>query len=188
MSQRFNFNPTRLTGLYHIERKPISDSRGFFSRFFCAEEFGSVGLNKPIAQMNHTYTKAKGAIRGLHFQFPPHSETKIVTCIAGEVFDVAIDIRHNSPTFLQWHAEILTADNRASLFIPDGFAHGFQTLTKDCQLLYLHSAMHQSQAEGALNAMDEKIAIEWPLTVTDISERDQLHPMIDSDFAGVTLL
>ena len=187
MSQRFNFIPTKLAGLYHIERKPISDSRGFFSRFYCAEEFKSMGLNVPIAQMNHTYTKAKGAIRGLHFQFPPHSETKIVTCIAGEVFDIAIDIRHNSPTFLQWHAEILTADNRASLFIPDGFAHGFQTLTEDCQLLYLHSAMYQPQAEGALNAMDEKIAIEWPLMVTDISERDQHHPMIDSKFTGVTL-
>lgn len=187
MSQRFNFIPGKLAGLYRIERKPISDSRGFFSRFYCAEEFKSMGLNAPIAQMNHTYTKVKGAIRGLHFQFPPHSETKIVTCIAGEVFDVAIDIRHNSPTFLQWHAEILSANNRASFFIPDGFAHGFQTLTEDCQLLYLHSAMYQQQSEGALNAMDEKVAIEWPLAISDISERDQNHLMIDSKFTGVTL-
>lgn len=187
MSQRFNFTPTRLAGVYRIERKPVIDSRGFFSRFYCAEEFKDMGLNVPISQMNHTCTNTKGSIRGLHFQFPPHSETKIVTCIAGEVFDVAIDIRHNSPTFLHWHAEILSADNRASLFIPDGFAHGFQTLADDCQLLYLHSTMYQPQAEGALNAMDERIAIKWPLPLTDISERDQKHPMIDSKFTGVTL-
>ncbi len=187
MTQRFNFIPSKLAGLYRIERNPITDDRGFFSRFYCAEEFKSIGLNTAIAQINHTCTSTKGAIRGMHFQYPPHSETKIVTCIAGEVFDVAIDIRHNSPTFLQWHSEILTADNRASLFIPDGFAHGFQTLTEDCQMLYLHSAMYQPEAEGALNAMDEKVAIEWPLTLTDISERDQQHPMIDSKFTGVTL-
>lgn len=185
MSQRFNFIETALTELYKIEKKPITDSRGFFSRFFCADEFKEIGFTQPIAQMNHTLTKQKGAVRGLHFQLPPYTETKIVTCIQGKVFDVAIDIRKDSPTFLQWHAEILSEDNQMSLYIPDGFAHGFQALTDDCELLYIHSCPHSSEHEGALNLLDEKLKIDWPLKITEISNRDQSHPMISSSFEGI---
>lgn len=187
MSQRFNFIETPLSGLYKIEQKPITDSRGFFSRFFCAEEFKEIGFQQPIAQMNHTLTKEKGAIRGMHYQNPPYTETKIVTCIQGEILDVAVDIRKGSPTFLQWHAEILSEKNQSSLYLPDGFAHGFQTLTENCELFYIHSSFYQQDAEGALNVLDEKLDIEWPLNITKISERDQNHPMIGSSFEGITI-
>ena len=187
MSQRFNFIETPLKGLYKIEQKPIVDSRGFFSRFFCAEEFKDIGFTQPIAQMNHTLTKQKGAVRGMHYQHPPCTETKIVTCIRGEIFDVAVDIRKGSPTFLKFHVEILSDKNQSSLYIPDGFAHGFQTLTEDCELLYIHSSLYQHDAEGALNVFDTELNIEWPQKITEISERDKNHPMIDSSFEGIDL-
>ena len=187
MSQRFKFTETPLEGLYKIERKPVMDSRGFFTRFYCADEFRQIGFTKPIAQMNHTLTKNKGTIRGLHYQHPPHTETKIVTCIRGEIFDVALDIRKNSATFLQWHAEILSAENQASLYIPDGFAHGFQTLTNDCELIYLHSVYYHSDAEDGLNVKDSKLGIEWPLDIVETSERDCNYPMIDQDFTGINI-
>ena len=187
MSRRFNFIETSLTGLYKIEQKPIKDSRGFFSRFFCAEEFKEIGFIQPIAQMNHTHTKLKGAVRGMHYQHPPYTETKIVTCIRGEIFDVAVDIRKDSPTFLQWHGEILSAKTQSSLYIPDGFAHGFQSLTENCELLYMHSSFYQHDAEGGLNVLDRELNIEWPLEISEISERDQNHTMINTSFKGIDI-
>jgi len=185
MSPRFSFIETPLAGLFRVNRTVLEDQRGFFSRFFCAEEFKEVGFNKPVAQMNHTLTKQRGAIRGMHFQHSPYTETKIVTCIQGEVFDVAVDVRKGSQTFLQWHSEVLSSENKKSLYIPDGFAHGFQALTDDCQLLYLHSEFYSPEAEAALNVFDPKLAIDWPLEVTDISERDRNHPILDSHYEGV---
>ena len=187
MSNRFNFIMTSLEGLYKVEQKPIGDERGSFSRFFCSEEFKEVGLTQPIAQMNHTVTKQKGAIRGLHYQNPPYTETKIVTCIRGEIFDVAVDVRKGSPTFLKWHIEVLSEKNRSSLYIPDGFAHGFQALTENCELLYIHSASYQDDAEAGLNVLDRELNIEWPLAISEISERDQNHPMIKTSFKGIVV-
>ena len=187
MSQRFIFQEISLSGLYLIEKKCISDTRGFFSRFFCAEEYAAMGLTKPIVQMNHTCTIQKGSIRGIDFQKPPHTETKIVTCIKGEVWDVAVDIRQNSATFLQWHAERLTVDNKKSLYISEGFAHGFQTLTDDCELLYLHTAAYQADAEGGLNPLDSRLSIDWPLVATELSQRDKNHPLIDKSFTGIVV-
>lgn len=187
MSQHFDFIEAPLDGLLRIDRKPIMDSRGFFSRFFCAEEFKGIGFENTIAQMNHTLTRKKGAIRGLHFQYPPYSETKIVTCLQGEILDVVVDIRKGSPTFLQSHAEILSAENQSSLYIPSGFAHGFQTLTSDCQLIYLHSAFYTPEAEGALNALDPALGIDWPLEISEISERDNNHPFLDNQFDGILI-
>ena len=143
---RFDFIQTPLSGLVLVQRKVIEDHRGFFSRFYCAEEFSDVGINKPIAQINHTLTRKKGAVRGLHFQYPPYAETKIVSCLSGKIWDVAVDLRCDSPTFLQWHGEILSADNRTSLLIPEGYAHGFQSLTEDCELIYLHTAAYHSES------------------------------------------
>ena len=186
-NKRFDFHPTPLEGLWVMQRKPIKDQRGFFCRFFCAEEFQAAGLRKPIAQINHTCTVKKGAVRGLHFQYPPHSEGKIVSCLCGEVYDVAVDIRKGSPTFLHWHGEILSATNQRSLLIPEGFAHGFQTLTENCELLYLHSEAFHPQAEGALHIADQKIGIVWPIAITELSERDRSHPFINSSFEGLSL-
>ena len=187
ISSRFEFALTPLSGLTVVQRKPIEDDRGFFCRFYCAEEFGEAGFRKPIAQINHTFTWMKGAVRGLHFQYPPHAEAKVVSCLKGEVFDVAVDLRKGSPTFLGWHGEILSAVNQKTLLIPEGFAHGFQTLTEDCELLYLHSESYRPEAEGALNVADPRLAIKWLLRISEISDRDHKHPMLTVDFEGIAL-
>jgi len=184
---RFDFYDTPLLGLKLVHRKSIEDARGMFARFYCADEFRAAGLHKPIAQINHTLTRCKGTVRGLHFQHPPHTEAKLVSCFSGVVFDVAVDLRTNSPTFLHWHGEILSAENQRSLLIPEGYAHGFQTLTEDCELLYLHTTPFHPAAEGAVNVTDPALAIEWPLPLSEMSERDRLHPFIDAHFLGISL-
>ena len=176
---RFTLTATPLRGLTLLERRPIGDQRGYLERLFCRDELAEVLDGRVIAQINHTLTAKTGTVRGLHFQYPPHAETKFVTCLKGEVFDVAVDLRLGSPTFLLWHAEILSADNHRTLFIPEGFAHGFQTLVDDCELLYLHTAAYQPGAEGGVNALDPRLAIRWPLPVMDMSARDKGHPLLD---------
>ena len=187
MTTRFDILPTPLEGLRTLRRKPVGDIRGFLERMFCADELSQILGCKPIAQINRTLTGMRGSIRGMHFQHAPHAETKFVTCLRGEVFDVAVDVRKNSPTFLQWHGQILTHDNHATLVIPEGFAHGFQTLSNDCELLYFHTAAYQADSEGALNAQDPRLAIKWPLEITHQSERDKSHAQITQTFEGVTL-
>ena len=187
MSPRFDFLPTSLVNLSVIHRRPFEDDRGSFARLFCAEEFREISLSKPIVQINHSFTRRKGAVRGLHFQYAPHAETKIVTCLKGSIFDVAVDLRPDSPTFLRWHGEALSGGNRRSLVIPEGFAHGFQTLEEDCELLYFHTDYYVPAAEGGLNVADPRVGIDWPLPIADLSERDRTHPCISADFAGVCL-
>ena len=184
---RFDFIQTPLTGLILVQRKALEDRRGFLSRFYCIEEFREAGINKPIAQINHTLTRKKGAVRGLHFQHPPHSEAKLVSCLKGEILDVAVDLRRGSPTFLHSHCEILSAANRKSLLIPEGYAHGFQALAEDCELIYLHTASYHPEAEGALNVADPGLGLAWPLPIADLSERDRNHPFISPDFTGIVL-
>lgn len=187
MASRFDFLLPDLSGLVSIRRKPITDERGFFERLFCADELKGAGLEKPIAQINRSLTKKRGAVRGMHYQRPPHAETKIVSCLKGEIFDVAVDIRAGSPTFLQWHGEVLSADNATTLLIPEGFAHGFQTLSEECELLYLHTAPYTPHAEGALHPLDPELDIKWPLNVAHLSQRDASHEFLGPDFAGVSL-
>lgn len=184
---RFDFIPTPLAGLMRVQRKIMEDQRGFLSRFYCNDEFREVGLSKPIAQINHTLTLNKGAVRGLHFQHPPHAEAKLVSCLRGEIFDVAVDLRSGSPTFLHWHGVLLSAQNRQSLLIPEGFAHGFQALSGDCELIYLHTAAYHPESEGALNVGDPGLGITWPLAITEISDRDRNHKLIGQSFRGMTL-
>lgn len=121
----------------------------------------------------------------MHFQHPPNAEDKLVTCLRGQIVDVAVDLRRGSPTFLRWHAEVLSAANGKALLIPQGFAHGFQAMTDDCELLYLHSRPYAAEAEGALNARDPKLDIHWPLDITDISDRDAGHPTLPETFTGL---
>jgi len=187
MGNRIQFSDTRINGLVRLDRRMVSDKRGFLSRLFCAEELSEIGYAASIQQINYTVTKKKGSVRGMHYQMPPHSETKIVTCVQGRVFDVAVDIRLGSPTFLNWHGEVLSSDNHASLFIPDGFSHGFQTMTDDCHLVYMHSNLYVPGAEGALNAVDPTLDIDWPLDISEMSDRDRRHPFIGSNFIGVQL-
>jgi dTDP-4-dehydrorhamnose 3,5-epimerase len=186
MSKRFDIVDTLIPNLQIMQRKPISDSRGYLERLFCSEELQMLTAgNKPIVQINHTSTASRGTVRGMHFQHPPHAETKFVSCLRGAVFDVAVDLRKGSPTFLCWHAELLSADNYKTLVIPEGFAHGFQTLTDDCEMLYFHTASHQPRAEGGLNAQDPLLAIAWPLPVARLSPRDAMHPLLSTEFTGV---
>jgi len=182
---RFDCTNTAIAGLKIIQRKSIGDARGFLSRIYCNDTFKAFGVNKSVAQINHTLTQHQGTVRGLHFQFPPYAETKLVTCIKGEIFDVAVDLRKNSPTFLKWHGEVLSASNQKSLLIPEGFAHGFQTLVDDCELIYLHTQPYHPAAESALNVLDSALNIIWPLAITELSERDRTHAMIDYDFQGL---
>ena len=186
MKNKFDFYDTPLQGLKLAKRNITEDSRGFFSRFFCTEEFISHGFNKHIMQINQSFTHQKGTVRGMHYQLAPYSEIKLVSCMKGEVFDIAVDLREGSPTFLNWHGEVLSEKNRHSMLIPEGFAHGFQTLSDNCELLYLHSAPYNKSSESALNINDPKLAIKFPLTISDISERDKSHPMIDDNFKGIT--
>lgn len=176
---------TPLPGLMVVQRKRLEDLRGFFSRLFCADELSAIGFALPIAQINQTLTRKRGAVRGLHFQHPPHAEDKFVSCLRGKIFDVAVDLRRGSQSFLKWHAETLSAENGRSLFIPQGFAHGFQALTDDCELLYLHSKPYAAKSEDALNVNDPALDIAWPLAFTDISERDLGHPPIPPNFNGI---
>lgn len=187
MSIRFETLETPLPDLRVLQRKPIGDSRGYLERLFCNEELQMLAPAKYIAQINHTLTALRGTVRGMHFQRPPHAEIKFVSCLRGEVFDVAVDLRHNSPTFLRWHAELLSADNHKTLVIPGGFAHGFQTLTDNCEMLYFHTHTYQPGAEGGLNAQDPRLAIQWPLPVGVVSPRDAGHPFLDENFYGMTL-
>lgn len=184
---RFGLHSTPLHGLKVIERQPIGDSRGFLERLFCQETLNSLLQGKTIRQINRTLTQNKGTVRGLHFQYPPHAETKIVTCIKGQVWDVAVDLRRGSSTFLQHHAVLLSEDNHQSYLIPVGFAHGFQTLSPDCEMLYFHTADYNAEAEGALNACDPRLAINWPQPISDRSERDKNHTMLTDDFHGMDL-
>lgn len=187
MISRFDFIPTSLAGLTIVQRKATEDHRGFLSRLYCADEFCAAGINKPVVQINHTLTRKKGAVRGLHFQHSPHTETKLVSCLRGEIFDVAVDLRRNSPTYLHWHGENLSAENRKSLLIPEGYAHGFQALTEDCELIYLHTAAYHPEAEGALNVADPQLNITWPLPIADRSERDCSTPFLSPDFPGIAV-
>jgi dTDP-4-dehydrorhamnose 3,5-epimerase len=182
---RFTIIDLSLAGLKLVERQHLGDSRGFLSRLFCAQELAAAGWHKPIAQINHTYTAQRGTVRGMHYQHPPHAEMKLVTCIQGEVWDVAVDLRVGSPTFLHWHAELLSAANHRTLLIPEGFAHGFQTLSNDVTLLYCHSAAHSQEAEAALNAQDPCLAIQWPQPITELSSKDAQHPLIAPTFEGI---
>ncbi len=182
---RFRFLDTPLTGLRCVDRLALEDHRGFLSRLFCAEEFAAAGFALSVEQINHTLTRCRGAVRGMHYQLPPFAEMKLVTCVRGEVFDVAVDLRAASPSFLRWHGEVLSPDNRRALAIPQGFAHGFQALSEDCELLYLHSAPYRPEAEQALNACDPLLGIEWPLPITEMSERDRGHTMLTTSFCGV---
>jgi dTDP-4-dehydrorhamnose 3,5-epimerase len=183
---RFLVYDLPLSGLKVIERKPIGDERGSLCRIFCADELERIGWQKQISQINNSITEKAGTVRGLHFQHSPYSEMKLVSCLRGRVWDVAVDVRADSSTFLKWYAVELSSENNKALLIPEGFAHGFQALSDGSQLLYLHSSMHVPDSEGALNPRDPFLGINWPLDISTISLRDSGHVMLqDYEFRGV---
>lgn len=185
---RFEVISTPIEGVKIIQRKPLVDERGFFERVFCATELHSVLQGGSLSQINHSFTRKFGTIRGMHLQLPPYSEIKIVTCLRGEVFDVALDLRAGSKTFLTWHAERLTENNYKSLLIPKGVAHGFQTITNDCELIYFHSNPFVEFSEFGVNPLDPFIRIKWPFDATEISARDKSHQFLNPEFGGFHVL
>lgn len=183
----FLLNPLPLAGLFSVQHKRFQDQRGHFARLFCEGSLSAFGQPFHIRQINHSCTHERGSVRGLHYQTAAQPEAKLITCLRGEVWDVAVDLRPESPTFLHWHAEHLRAGDSRSLLIPAGFAHGFQALSDDAELLYLHSCDYAPEHETGLSANDPRLAISWPLPVKNLSLRDAGHPWLDARFAGVRL-
>ena len=179
------FHPTPLKDSFLIEPKPFSDERGSFERYYCRKDFEKIGHHKDWVQLNHSVTNVEGTIRGMHFQIAPFREIKLVKCIKGKVYDVIVDLRKDSATFLQYFGAELSKDNHMMMYIPEGFAHGFQTLSPDCHLIYHHSEYYVPGAESGLRYNDPELKIEWPLPLSIISERDLGHVFIDENFKGI---
>lgn len=179
------FTETALKGSYVIDLDLYIDERGWFARTYCKNEFAKIGHTKEWVQSNHSFTIQSGTIRGMHYQLPPFSEIKQVRCIAGAVYDVIVDIRKGSETFLQWVGIELSAANNKMIYIPEGFAHGFQALSDNCELIYNHSQFYEPGVEGGIKYNDTIINITWPLPVTNISARDNGHPVLDANFKGI---
>ena len=179
------FETVPLQSAYRIKLDSFKDNRGHFSRIFCRNELNEIGHKKEFVQINYSFTKKVGTLRGMHFQYPPKTEIKMVKCLSGKVFDVIVDIRKKSETFLKWHAEILSDKNDLMMYIPEGFAHGFQTLEPDTSLIYFHTEFYNQRYEGGLRYNDPIIDIKWPREIEEISNRDANHPIIRSDFKGI---
>ena len=178
---------TPIAGVLAVDATVVRDHRGLFARCFCEEELAPILNGRRVCQVNVSRTVAVGAIRGLHFQRSPHAEMKLIRCLRGRVWDVAVDLRANSPTFLQWHAEELSPTNMRMIVIPEGCAHGFQVQDAESELLYIHTAMYHRDSEGAVRFDDPRVSIPWPLTATDLSERDLSHALLRPDFTGIEL-
>lgn len=180
-------NKLGISGVSILECSEFQDGRGSFARLFCDIELEKVLCNRKIVQINHSHTKLQGTIRGMHFQYPPAAEMKIIFCIKGSVYDVAVDLREKSATRYKWHAEVLTAADSKAFIIPEGCAHGFQTLEADTELLYLHTNYYKKDCEGAVKYNDPVLAIDWPGDITCVSDRDASHTAIDSNFKGIRI-
>lgn len=181
------FFETALKGAYTIELEPFGDERGFFARTFCKREFKQIGHTKEFVQFNHSMTSEKGTLRGLHYQVPPGSEIKLIRCIRGEVLDVIVDLRKNSSTFLRHIGVNLSEENMKMIYVPEGFAHGFQTLKDNSQMIYHHTAYYSPEDERGLFYSDPTLDIKWPLDIKNLSEKDKNHPVIDNNFKGIEI-
>lgn len=176
---------TALAGIMIVDTTVLRDERGTFARLFCAEELEPILGRRQIVQINHSRTNAPGAVRGLHFQRPPHAEMKFVRCLRGRALDVAVDLRAGSSSLLQWHAEELSPENARMLVIPEGCAHGFQALDADTELLYAHTTPYVPEAEDGVRFDDPRLAIRWPLPVAQVSPRDRSFALLSADFRGI---
>jgi dTDP-4-dehydrorhamnose 3,5-epimerase len=179
------FIKTPLDGAFLIEPEASADDRGSFSRIFCKTEFARVGHKKEFVQINHSISRKKGTLRGMHYQLQPFAETKVVKCIKGAVFDVIVDIRKGSKTFLQWYGIELSEENKRMLYIPEGFAHGFQALKNSSELIYFDTNFYDRDSERGLKYDDPSIGIRWPMKVSSISDKDRSHDHLDKGFRGI---
>jgi len=178
------FVATKLPGVYIIEVEKMEDERGFFARTFCPQEFEAHGLNPRVAQCSTSFNKKKGTLRGMHYQAAPHQEAKLVRCTMGAIYDVAVDFRADSPTFKQWVAAELTAENRRMFYIPEGVAHGFQTLQDNSEVFYQISVLYHPECSRGLRWNDAALGISWPLEAKTISKRDEAWPLVGGPLAG----
>lgn len=181
------FNPLDLNGAFTIDVEPFKDNRGFFTRTFCEREFAKQNLIQHFVQSNHSGTLGKGVIRGMHFQHPPFAEVKLVKCVQGAVYDVIIDVRKDSPTFLKWFGAELNAENKRMMYVPEGFAHGFQTLTEYSEITYMVSNFYNKESERGIRYNDPEIRIDWPLPVSLVSDKDMHIPLVNEEFKGIIL-
>lgn len=181
------FTETPLKGAYIIELEPFGDHRGIFSRMFCRETFQSAGLRNDIVQVNFSRTNTPHALRGLHYQLPPAAETKILKCVRGKLFDVIVDIRRGSPTFLQHFSAILSEGDQKLIYIPEGFAHGFQTLEPNSEAIYFVTAAYTPGQERGIRFNDPLLNIPWPFEAAELSEKDTSHPLLNKGFTGIEL-
>jgi dTDP-4-dehydrorhamnose 3,5-epimerase len=175
----FTFEKTKLEGLIVIKLKPFHDLRGEFTRLFCHEEYLAMGVTKNILQINKSKSTKAGTIRGMHFQTGIYSETKIVTCISGKIYDVAVDMRPNSKTYLKWYGIELSEKNKNSIIIPEGFAHGYQSMENNSEILYFVTNNYNSLSEDGVHPLDPFLKIDWPLKCTEISNKDSARAFID---------
>ena len=173
------FTESPLSGAYVVDMERLPDERGFFARSYCADEFSARGFGPELRQCSVSYNARKGTLRGMHYQVAPHEEHKLVRCTAGAIFDAIVDIRTTSPTYRRWFGTELTAENRRSLFIPPGFAHGFVSLTDDTEVYYMISVAHAPKFSRGVRWNDPAFAIEWPLPPAVISARDAAYPLLD---------
>lgn len=183
-----NFQESKLKGAYIFSTEFFEDNRGKFGRIFSADIFEkTTGLKNNIVQINHSFTTEKGTFRGFHYQKPPFTENKIIKCIKGAIFDIFIDVRKNSSTFLKFDIVELSDKNSKTLFLPEGFAHGFQTITDNVEMLYFHSQFYTPKYEAGINFSDSLIGLKLPLKLTNISEKDKKIFFLTDDFKGIEI-
>jgi dTDP-4-dehydrorhamnose 3,5-epimerase len=178
------FEETKLKGAYIVSLNLLSDERGLFARTFCKKEFLQINHTKEFVQMNHSWNKHKGTIRGMHYQIPPFQEVKLIRCVKGKVVDVIVDLRKYSPTFLQHISVELSAENKKMIYVPEDFAHGFQTLEDDSELIYHHTEFYMPDADRGLRFDDPALNIQWPLPPVMVSAKDKSYKLIDNSFKG----
>jgi dTDP-4-dehydrorhamnose 3,5-epimerase len=179
------FKETELAGACIIEPQPFEDNRGWFARVYCEHEFSDFGFNGRFVQINHSFNTHRGTVRGMHFQVAPHTESKLIRCISGSVYDVIVDLRKGSPTFLQWIGVELSAANKKLIFVPNGFAHGFQTLQDSSELIYHHTEFYEPTASSGVGYYDKRIRVQWPIEVSMISEKDKGYEPLSDEFEGI---
>lgn len=179
------FEEQNIKGIYKISLSTFKDDRGAFARLFCEEEFLKAGINFSCKQINQSFTKEKGSFRGIHYQFGPFAEWKLIRCLQGGVMDYGVDLRQNSPTLFQSFSIELSEDNETMLLLPPGVGHAFQTLKENTTLIYFHSSYYNPTFEGGVKFDDLKIQLNLPLEITNLSERDKNHPLINTHFTGI---
>ena len=170
------FSKTPLEGVHIVDLEPREDSRGFLGRMFCEHEFAQAGLESRFVQINNSVSRRRGTLRGLHYQAPPHAEVKLIRVVRGAIFNVAVDIRRDSPTFARWFGLRLDDGNRAMMYTPRGFAHGFLSLTDDAEVIYLTSAAYAPGSEGGVRFDDPRVGIAWPILPAEVTDKDRAWP------------